>query len=226
MLRWPQWHAPHARAPVALLCSEKDIDEVLQTDRVFVNVSQGEFAKKADLVKAFGTDDEATICLRILKEGEMQVSEKERAKQSEELFHEIATIVVEKCVDANTNRALTVAMVERAMKQLEAAEQFRVLPNKNAKQQALKVIPELAVRFPITRAKMLIRVTVTPGHIDATKPELLAHFAQVMNEIAPHAEAAPYIVVRRVPPLPPPPPPPCSSSLSCPSPGAAPARTA
>jgi hypothetical protein len=90
MLRWPQWHAPHARAPVALLCSEKDIDEVLQTDRVFVNVSQGEFAKKADLVKAFGTDDEATICLRILKEGEMQVSEKERAKQSEELFHEIA----------------------------------------------------------------------------------------------------------------------------------------
>ncbi len=181
--------------------SEKDIDEVLQTDRVFVNVSQGEFAKKADLVKAFGTDDEAAICLRILKEGEMQVSEKERAKQSEELFHEIATIIVEKCVDANTNRALTVAMVERAMKQLEAAEQFRVLPNKSAKQQALKAIPELTVRFPIARAKMLIRVTVTAGHIDATKPALLAHFAQVMNEIPPQAQAsaAPYIVVSHWP---------------------------
>jgi len=72
---------------------------------------------------------------QILKDGEMQVSEKERAKHIGELFHEIASIVVEKCVDANTNRALTVAMVERAMKQLEAAEQFRVLPNKNAKQQ-------------------------------------------------------------------------------------------
>lgn len=182
---------------LVLLLSEKDIDEVLQTDRVFVNVSQGEFAKKADLVKAFGVDDEATICLRILKEGEMQVSEKERAKQSEELFHEIATIIVEKCVDANTNRALTVAIVERAMKQLEAAEQFRVLPNKSAKQQALKVIPELTVRFPIARSKMLIRVTVTAAHIDVTKPELLTHFAQVMNEIPPQAlaDATPYIVV-------------------------------
>ena len=171
---------------------------MLQTDRVFVNVSQGEFAKKADLQTAFGTDVEAQVCLKILAEGEMQVSEKERAKQSEELFHEIATIVVEKCVDANTNRALTVAMVERAMKVLEAAEQFRVLPNKSAKQQALKVIPELAVRFPITRAKMLIRVTVTAAHIGATKPALVGHFAQVMNEILPSAAAdgGPYIVVR------------------------------
>ena len=44
---------------------EKDIDEVLQTDRVFVNVSQGEFAKKADLVKAFGMDDEVKVCLEV-----------------------------------------------------------------------------------------------------------------------------------------------------------------
>jgi ribosome maturation protein SDO1 len=67
----------------------------------------------------------------VLKLGEVQISEKERAKQHDECFHEIATIVVEKCVDANTNRALTVAMVERAMKQI----QIRVLPNKSAKQQ-------------------------------------------------------------------------------------------
>ena len=32
---------------------EKDLDEVLQSHNVFVNVSKGEVAKKADLLKCF-----------------------------------------------------------------------------------------------------------------------------------------------------------------------------
>lgn len=41
--------------------SEKDIDEVLQIDDVFINVSKGQLAKKDDLVKAFGNDDKKQI---------------------------------------------------------------------------------------------------------------------------------------------------------------------
>ena len=40
-----------------------------------MNVSLGEFAKKADLAEAFGTENEPNICLEILKSGEMQVSD-------------------------------------------------------------------------------------------------------------------------------------------------------
>ena len=46
-----------------ILIRETDIDEVLQTHRVFENVSKGIFAKKDHLVEAFGTDDEDAICL-------------------------------------------------------------------------------------------------------------------------------------------------------------------
>ena len=42
--------------------SEKDLDEVLQTDKVFMNVSKGQVAKKEDLAKSFGTDDVTEIC--------------------------------------------------------------------------------------------------------------------------------------------------------------------
>ena len=45
-----------------LLCREKDIDEVLQTHSVFVNVSKGQVAKKEDLMKAFETDNQTEIC--------------------------------------------------------------------------------------------------------------------------------------------------------------------
>lgn len=44
---------------------EKDLDEVLQTHSVFVNVSKGQVAKKEDLTKAFGTDDLTEICKQV-----------------------------------------------------------------------------------------------------------------------------------------------------------------
>jgi ribosome maturation protein SDO1 len=42
--------------------TETDIDEVLQTHTVFVNVSKGQVAKKEDIVKAFGTEDQTEVC--------------------------------------------------------------------------------------------------------------------------------------------------------------------
>ena len=53
--------------------AETDIDEVLQTTDVFANVSKGQFAKKDDLTKAFGTSDSEAICREILAKGDLQV---------------------------------------------------------------------------------------------------------------------------------------------------------
>ena len=47
---------------------ETDIDEVLQTPSVFMNVSKGEFAKEDELVKIFGTADQKEICLQVRTE--------------------------------------------------------------------------------------------------------------------------------------------------------------
>ena len=48
-----------------MFCSEKDLDEVLQTNQVFTNVSKGQLAKKDDLVKAYGTDDVDKVCIEV-----------------------------------------------------------------------------------------------------------------------------------------------------------------
>lgn len=45
---------------------EKDLDEVLQTNSIFVNVSKGQVAKKDDLNNAFGTDDLTEICKQVI----------------------------------------------------------------------------------------------------------------------------------------------------------------
>lgn len=136
--------------------AEKDLEEVLQTHSVFVNVSKGQTAKKEDLVKAFGTDDQTEICKQILSKGELQVSDKERHSQLESMFRDIASIVAEKCVNPETKRPYTVGLIERAMKDIH----YSVKPNKSTKQQALEVIRQLKETMEIQRAHMRLRLVV------------------------------------------------------------------
>lgn len=137
---------------------EKDIDEVLQTHTVFTNVSKGQVAKKEDLLKSFDTDDQTEICKEILAKGELQVSDKERHLALDSMFKDIATTVADKCVNPESKRPYPVSMIEKAMKDLH----FSVKPNRNTKQQALDVIPQLKTVIPLERAQMRLKITI-PG---------------------------------------------------------------
>ncbi|CAL8129774.1 unnamed protein product [Orchesella dallaii] len=75
---------------------EKDVDEVLQTHTVFINVSKGQVAKKEDLMAAFGKDDASAICLEILEKGELQVSGRERQTQLDDQIKDVANTIARK----------------------------------------------------------------------------------------------------------------------------------
>ncbi|KAL7527575.1 hypothetical protein ACHAWF_002232 [Thalassiosira exigua] len=138
--------------------TETDLSEVLQTERVFANVSKGQFANAKALKKAFGTSDEEEICRRILDKGDVQVTDRERAAGMESTLREVSGMVAEKCVHPVTRRPYTVAQVRDAMK----AAGFMVHPARNAKQQFLecvKVIQKKGV-LEIERAKMKLALVL------------------------------------------------------------------
>ncbi|PPD94323.1 hypothetical protein GOBAR_DD08651 [Gossypium barbadense] len=113
---------------------EKDLDEVLQSHTVYSNVSKGVLAKTKDLVAAFGTDDQTKICLEILEKGELQVAGKERESQFSSQFRDIATIVMQKTINPETQRPYTISMIERLMHEIH----FAVDPNSSSKKRALE----------------------------------------------------------------------------------------
>ncbi|KAM9972992.1 hypothetical protein ACTFIR_012363 [Dictyostelium discoideum] len=135
---------------------EKDLNEVIQIHRIFTNVSKGIIAKKDELIKAFGTDNEQEIILLILDKGELQVSSKERDNQSEQTFKDIATIVAEKCVNTETQRPIPVSIIEKAMKDVH----YSIHPTKSSKQQSLEVIKQISSVIPIQRAQMRLNITI------------------------------------------------------------------
>eukprot|EP00164_Ancoracysta_twista_P001473 GFYU01001921.1.p1 GENE.GFYU01001921.1~~GFYU01001921.1.p1 ORF type:complete len:255 (-),score=74.61 GFYU01001921.1:118-882(-) len=137
---------------------EKDIDEVLQTHQIFENVSKGKFAQRKDLEAVFGHSEETKIAIEILEKGDLQVSDKERDLNLENLFHEVSQIITEKCVNPTNNKPLTVGLVEKALRDIH----FNVKQNRPAKVQALDAIKQLkeANVIPISRAKMRLRLTL------------------------------------------------------------------
>ncbi|KAI8813839.1 ribosome maturation protein SBDS-like protein [Cladochytrium replicatum] len=158
---------------------ETDLDNVIQIDQVFVNVSKGQLANKEELTKAFKTDDKDKILKEILQKGELQVGEKERGAQLESLAKEIATTVAGMCVDPSTKVPHPVGIIEQAMQDLH----FSVNPNKNAKQQALDVIRQIEAKnlIPIARASMRIRL-VAPGKEGKLVKEKILSMVQIEDE--------------------------------------------
>ncbi|KAK7432724.1 hypothetical protein QQZ08_000584 [Neonectria magnoliae] len=100
---------------------ETDLDNVLQIPNVFLNVSKGQTAPREDLDKAFGKGKPVNdIILEILRKGEMQVGEKERAAQLERVHTEVVSIVASKLVDPRTKRIYTSGMIEKALDMLSS----------------------------------------------------------------------------------------------------------
>jgi ribosome maturation protein SDO1 len=157
---------------------ETDIDEVLQIDRVFVNVSKGQFASSKELLAAFGTADEEQVLRTILDKGEFQLAGLERQSNEESMFRDIATLVADMCVNPETNRKYPVNTVMRNMKE----EIHYALSAKNAKQQALEVIKELSTVMDIERAKMLVKIKVPSAEAESTREALLGMGALVDRE--------------------------------------------
>lgn len=135
---------------------EKDLDEVLQSHTVYSNVSKGILAKSKDLNLAFKTTDQSDICKEILEKGELQVAGKERESQLSIQFRDIATIVMQKTINPETQHPYTISMIERLMHEIH----FAIDPHSSSKKQALEVIKELQEHFPIKRAPMRLRLIV------------------------------------------------------------------
>jgi ribosome maturation protein SDO1 len=87
---------------------------------VYLNVSKGQVAPKADLQKAWPGKSVDDILIDILENGEMQVGDKERGAELDRLKHEVIDIVASKLVDPRTKRVYTAGMIEKALDQLSS----------------------------------------------------------------------------------------------------------
>ena len=157
---------------------ETDLSEVLQTERIFTNVSKGQFAKSADLKKAFGTTDDEAIAKVILEEGKsIQVSDLERNQQIQSTLAQIASWVASNCVHPDNGRPYTVSQIKHAL-----GKNFTVHLNASLKKQCLDAVKFLKNEIPIERAKMELSIEYDTVHQETVSQAMDQMEKQIVSE--------------------------------------------
>eukprot|EP01054_Gregarina_sp_Poly1_P004218 Gregarina_sp_Poly_1__4217@NODE_22_length_20656_cov_110_706397_g20_i0_p6_GENE_NODE_22_length_20656_cov_110_706397_g20_i0NODE_22_length_20656_cov_110_706397_g20_i0_p6_ORF_typecomplete_len484_score89_46SBDS/PF01172_18/1_1e29SBDS_C/PF09377_10/0_00032SBDS_C/PF09377_10/3_1e03tRNAsynt_1e/PF01406_19/0_34Hamartin/PF04388_12/0_35Borrelia_P83/PF05262_11/6_NODE_22_length_20656_cov_110_706397_g20_i037895240 len=143
--------------------TEKDVREVLQSHRIFVNVNKGEFAKDSDLEKHFSTADVNHVSRIILDRGDVQLSAKERRVVREEFVREVCGLAAERLVSTKTSLPLTPATVEQTARQLRCLPKYK--EGVTSKAACARLIARLTSKLPDEIARAMLRADIVHGSV-------------------------------------------------------------
>ena len=90
----------------------------------------------------------------------------------------MATIISEKCINAETKKPFSVGLIENSLKDLHIS----INPSKSSKQQALEIIKELEKTLPILRASMRVNIFIPLKQSKPVKAKLLSLIQTIEDE--------------------------------------------
>ena len=136
---------------------ESDLSEVLQVDQIFSNASKGKVANREHIQKAFPLLTPTEVIHLILKQGNIQISNKERDTSLDSLKKDIATWVTKMTLNQKTSHPFPLSTILQAMDEVH----FKIIQKDGAKKQALKLFKQLRMILPIRRSKITLRITAS-----------------------------------------------------------------
>ena len=147
---------------------EVDLEDVLWTDIVYKDSRRGLKASPESVKKAFGTDDIRRIADRILREGEIQLTEEQRRKMLEAKRRKIINYIAKNAIDPVTKKPIPASRIEAAMEEARVGIDLY----KDAESQAVEIVRKLARIMRIKLARALIQAKIPPQYSGRAYSEL------------------------------------------------------
>lgn len=135
---------------------EIPVSDILWSDTIYKDVRRGLKASPDALKKAFGTDDINAIAKRILKEGQIQITEEERRRITEMKKRQVITYIARNAVDPKTGTPIPESRIEALFEELGIG----VDPFRPVEAQALEAIKRIAMTMPIKIARALLEIII------------------------------------------------------------------
>ncbi len=153
------------------------LDEIMVTNEIFNEAKRGIKPAEKELLAAFSTTDAQKIALIILKEGEIQLTQKHREKEREEKRKRIINIIHRQAIDAKTGFPHPPARIEAAMEQARV----KIDENKSAEDQVETIMNALKVIIPIKFETRLLEIKIQPQYA-GTAFRTLKKYKLIKNE--------------------------------------------
>ena len=122
---------------------ESDFIEA-EGDKIFTDSKKGQVASGSDLQSSFGTTDTKEIVEKIVKSGEVLVTQEQRSAEQEQRFKQVVDFLVSNSVDPQTGNPHTSERIKNALKQ----SHFNI-KNTNVENQIKDILLEISKIIPI-----------------------------------------------------------------------------
>ncbi len=157
----------------------KDVEPstVIVMDEVYSDSTKGLRVGNEKLKKYFETDDESKAALEVLKRGELNLTQEQRKRLTEEKRKAIIAIISKNFVDPKTSLPHPPIRIEQAM--LEA--RVTVDPFQDANEQTKTVLEMLRTILPLKSEKVRLQVRVSSQYAGQTIG-VLKNFGEIKKE--------------------------------------------
>ena len=137
---------------------ESDFIEA-EGDKIFTDSKKGQVASSSDLEEAFGTIDTNEIVEKIIKNGEVLVTQEHRSAEQEQKFRQVVEFLTSNSVDPQTGNPHTSERIKNALKQSHIN-----IKNTNVENQIKDILLEISKIIPIKLETKKIKITVPAIH--------------------------------------------------------------
>ncbi|MDV3277243.1 MAG: ribosome assembly factor SBDS [Nitrososphaerales archaeon] len=151
--------------------------QVIVIDEVYSDSTKGLRAGSEKLRKFLNTDDEAKAALEVLKRGELNLTQEQRKRLTEEKRRAIIAIISKNFVDPKTMLPHPPLRIDHAMQEARVA----VDPFQDANEQTKVVIEKLRTILPLKSEKVKLQVKVAPQYSGQTIG-ILKNFGDILKE--------------------------------------------
>jgi ribosome maturation protein SDO1 len=139
--------------------SQGSAGDFLEIDQVFTDSKKGMKASGSDLNEAFGTEDVNAVSEKIVKNGDVLVTQEHRDEEKEKKFRQVIDFLVTNAIDPQTGNPHTAERIKNALEQ--AHVQVKNVPLEN---QINDIVAEISKALPIKIAVKRVKITVPAIH--------------------------------------------------------------
>lgn len=150
---------------------------VIVADEVYSEASKGLRANGEKLKLHFGTDDHAKAALEVLRRGELNLTQDQRKRLTEEKRKAVIAIISKNFVDPKTMLPHPPVRVEQAMQEARVT----IDPFQEANEQTKEVIEKLRSIIPLRSEKVKLQVRVSAQYSGQTIG-ILKNFGEIKKE--------------------------------------------
>lgn len=130
-----------------------------ESDMIFADIKKGEKASEKDLEEAFGTIDAGEIINRIIKEGEVLLTQEHRDEEKERKVKQIVDFLATNTLNPQTGNPHTPERIKSALE--ETHVNIKNVPVEN---QVKEIVEEISKILPIKIETKRVKITIPAIH--------------------------------------------------------------